>query len=499
MSNPARPTLPLYEALALLPEHTREISRLLHGMGAEAYIVGGAVRDLLMGRRPHDLDIAVRGDSRALAEAIAARFGGHAILMDRERGIVRVTVHLGDQVHTVDINPYVQSIDADLARRDFAINAMAVRLSGDGAYSELLDPYGGVRDLAAGLVRAVQPGIFAADPARLMRAPRLAAQLGFAIESATDAAIISHAPLISTIAPERVRDELLKLLAAPGAKDSVILLDRLQLLGVIIPEIYEGRGVTQPAEHYWDVFTHNVETVGQVERVVTAPAGSAPDLAFVPRFDGIAEHFGSEISDGHTRLTLLKLAGLLHDVAKPDTRTVEPGGRIRFLGHHLAGAEITVRILGRLRVGHKGVAHVRDMVESHLRPSQMAQPGNLPTPRATYRYYRDIGDAAIDTLYLNMGDYLAARGPTLKTDDWRRHCTVISHILKDASPRTSVEKWPTLVDGRDIIGTFAIQPGPEVGRLLEIVREAQATGEITTREDALTLIKSSLRSGGNGA
>ena len=135
------------------------------------------------------------------------------------------------------------------------------------------------------------------------------------------------------------------------------------------------------------------------------------------------------------------------------------------------------------------------MVEHHLRPSQMAQDGETPSRKAMYRYYRDLGDAAIDTLFLNLADYLAARGPELQSEEWVEHCRVIGHILRGGTVGETQESMPKLIDGNDIMEFFTIGPGPQVGLLLTKVHEAQAGGEIATREEALGLVESCLRLG----
>ena len=268
-------------------------------------------------------------------------------------------------------------------------------------------------------------------PGQAVTSARLAAQLQMEIVEETVSQIQRDAHLVTTIAGERVRDEFLKLLAEHVQRTPCAGWTTLVFCVGSYPN-WRGRNVIQPREHHWDVFNHLIETVGQVERLLQPDHW--PD-AFVseshPGFDSIHRHFAEEISDGHTRSTLLKLAGLLHDIAKPATKTVEDTGRIRFLGHHAEGAVMSARILSRLRLSGRGVELVRLMVHHHLRPSQMAHMDELPTRKAIYRYYRDVGDAAIDTLFLNMADYLAARGPQLGSDEWSAHRRVIQSIMSE--------------------------------------------------------------------
>ncbi|MCH7744676.1 MAG: HD domain-containing protein [Chloroflexi bacterium] len=465
--------------------------------------MGGLVRDALLGRAISDIDLAIESDTRSIGRELASSLGGKFVLLDDERDIVRIALRRRDGMCFVDISPVHNGILEDLGRRDFTIDAMAVSLeniTNEFAQESVIDPYGGLSDLREGTIRAVNISVFVDDPARLVRASRLAAQLRFNIAEETARQIRHDAHLVSTIAPERVREELLKLLAEPGAMDSIRGMDELGLLCEIIPELAQAKNVTQPKEHYWDVFNHLVETVGQVERILQQqPPDDDYVVEMMPRFDNMSKHFAEEFSDGHTRLTFLKLAGLLHDIAKPATRTVESTGRIRFLGHHSEGAEMTKGILQRLRFSKRAVESLSMMVQHHLRPGQMAQDGELPSGKAIFRYFRDTGDSAIDTLYLNMADYLAARGPLLSKREWSDYSQTVGHILREGLERKAPKSLPHLIDGHDIMEAFSLAPGPRVGELLGLAQEASAGGEISSKEDALEFVRNSLNAGGGSA
>ena len=486
-----------------LPEVTGVLARYFASRSIEAYVVGGALRDALLDRRTDDLDLAAATDVRVTGPHIAASLGGTYVPLDEARGIVRVVAPAKEGTSTIDISRLDAGIEEDLRRRDFTVDAMALplhRLGSGDLDRHLIDPLAGQSDLESRVVRAASPGAFAADPARLMRAPRLAAQLGFVIDEATVTRIRADARLLSGVAPERTRDELLKLLAELGATGSLRLLDELDLLCRVLPELSEARGVTQPREHHWDVFGHLVETPGQVERVIGPRPGHAGFIeSETPGFDGKEGYFAAEVSDGHSRRTLVKLAGLLHDVSKPATRTVEESGRIRFIGHHTEGAEVAEAVLDRLRLSRRGVELVALMVRYHLRPSQMAQRDEMPSGKAVYRYFRDVGDASVDTLFLNLADYLAARGPALGRDEWVQHCRLIGHILREGLERKAPEVLPKLVTGHDIMDVLRLGSGPRVGAILREVAEAVANGQITTRDEALELARANLEMRGTGA
>jgi len=296
--------------------------------------------------------------------------------------------------------------------------------------------------------------------------------------------ITRDAQLAATVSGERVRDEFLAILAMPGARDHLGLLDRLGLLTTLFPELGAAKGVVQPREHYWDVFQHLLETASAVERVIRRDDTDAVARE-VPWSDGLALHFAEVVSDGYDRAALLKLAALFHDVAKPETKAVDESGRTRFLGHPTRGATTVRDVLERLRMSRRGIDMVCTMVEDHMRPTQMSQGGDMPTRRAIYRYFRDVKDVAIDTLYLCLADYLAARGPLLALDDWQRHVRIVRYILETGLEEAPDKGKKWVVNGHDLMQVLSIGPGPFLGEVLDAVHEAQAAGEVGSREDAL--------------
>ena len=467
------------------------VDDFLTGQGIEAYLVGGLVRDVLLGRETADIDLAVSADALDVAAKAALALGGRYVLLDRENGIGRVV--LADKT-CLDLSTFEDDIEKDLARRDFTINAMAVnlrRMIAGIADIELIDPFKGREDLRRGVLRTVSETVFAVDAARLLRAVRLAAELGFKIDGLTEILIQHDAPLIAAVAGERVREELLRLLAVADGGQSLSYLDKLGLLTIIFPELAATKGVEQPKEHHWHVFEHSLKTVASVDFLLRQGKWEYTGedvLAAIPWPAVVAQHFAEEVSHGSTRRSLLKLAGLLHDIAKPQTRAVEADGKIRFLGHAPDGATVVAGMLERLRFSTKEIKLVETEIKHHMRPTQMTQQ-ELPTRRAIYRYFRDTGDAGTDILYLSLADHLAARGPGLVPAGWREHTRVVEYVLVQRFEQESIAHPPKLVDGNDLIAVFGLSPGAELGRSLEAVREAQAAGEIKTRQDALGYIK----------
>ena len=519
--------MPLIRRGNLFPTLAK-ISHVLATRKKQGYIVGGFIRDRLLKRHTNDIDIAVSGDATSIARKIAKEIGGRFVLLDDVNNIARVVVIKdGQQRKTAqdqelpgaewhfDFSSFTGEIRSDLARRDFTINAMAVELDQFVAASmatttssrksakaraekrpplKLIDPFSGKEDLRGKIVRRVSESIFEADAARLLRAVRLAAELNFTIESETESLIHHYSQTITEVPGERIREELLRLLTLPRAAYSLKYLDKLGLLLALVPELAEGKGVEQPTVHFWDVFEHSLQTVAAVEFLLRESDWEYSNedmLTSAPWSDEIDSHLSQEVSSGSNRRVLLKLGALFHDIAKPMTKSIDDTGRARFLGHAKQGAAITASILERLRFSNRETRLVESLVYHHLRPAQMAN-DELPTQRAIYRYFRDTGEAGIDILLIALADYLASRGPLASMEDWRKHCQLVNYILAEHDKQQAKILPVKLIDGNDIMNTFDLAPGSLIGRLLAMVNEAHASGELGTREEALALVQREL-------
>jgi poly(A) polymerase len=475
----------------------RSLLARVAGALPDALVVGGALRDVLSEGLPGDLDLVTTLDAQKGAEALAGALNGSVFTLDEDRRQYRVVLHGASHagVHEIDVSQ-IDDLEADLWRRDFTVDAMAAPIESDGSLGAVIDPTGGLNDLRSDVLRMVARQNLADDPLRLMRAARLATEREMTIEENTSAAIRHLAPRLSEAAAERKRDELLRILATPRSAQGLRLLDSLELLAELLPELMTAKGVEQPANyHYWDVFEHSIRAVQALDEMLTeASEASRPWLGPIFRegltpFDVNSYLAGN--AGGQARLTLLKLATLLHDNAKPETKSLEADGRVRFFGHSEAGAEKAGRICRRLRFGSRETAFVSKLVEEHLRPAQLSNQGP-PTPRALYRFFRDLGDAAPACLVLSLADAAAAAGPRLQPGDWRGQVAYTAYVLEHGMDSPTAHSKPRrLVKGDDLMAALGLQPGPEVGRLLSLVDEAYAVGEISTREQAIELARSS--------
>ncbi|MSQ34539.1 MAG: HD domain-containing protein [Dehalococcoidia bacterium] len=484
-----------------MPSFFNEAIAALRVRGIPAHVVGGAVRDLLLGRKPADLDVTISGPSRPVAVELAAALNAHLVPMDEERGHYRLMQRTGSG--WVDISSDNGDLEADLSRRDFSIGALAIPVerwpgdahvhSSDPALLGVIDPCGGLRDLRQRIVRVVSEKNVQDDPVRLIRAVRIATQLKFRIDDATRLIIRRNATSLGRSAPERVRDEVYAIFSGPSTETGIRVLDALGLLDLVFPEIAETRGITQPnSHHYWDVFEHLVHTVGRAEAVLDRRLRIFdPFIRLVPWGPELDGYFDEVVADGQTRTTFLRMSALLHDIAKPRCSSFDQDGRIRFLGHQEMGEEMSRHALERLRCSRKAVWHISTMVRHHLRPSQMVpvESAGWPSKRAVYRFWRDLEGVATDTLFLSMADHLGARGPKLDLRDWTRVAGIAGAILAAGFVTPGASKPFLLLDGNEIMAEFGLTPGPEVGLLLNMLREAEATGQVQDHEQALVYLR----------
>lgn len=479
------------DAVAILAR----LRTLLDSLGIECYIVGGYVRDGFLERADHDIDLVVPNNALEVARRVADALEATFVLLDEMHQVARVILWQNDESWYLDFATMRGSIEDDLNKRDFTIDAIAVHLdqfeSGWNTV-DIIDPLDGFTDLQGKKIKVVSESVFIDDPVRLLRAFRLAAELDFSIDDQTQDLLQRDCGLIASVSGERIREELGRVLETDKAADTLRYLNQNGLLDLLFPELAVSKGVEQPKEHYWNVFDHSMETVVAVERLLLALSKRGDLLDSLTFSADLARHFDEQIGGGLTRKALLKLEALLHDIAKPQTKAIHENGKMRFLGHAQQGATITDGILERLRFSNREKKIVTKVIDQHLRPGHLSNASELPTRRAIYRYFRDTGDVGIDTLFLSLADHLATRGPTLEMGAWLEHVDVTQYMLTKRYEEEQTVSPPKLVDGHVLMEKLGLDPGPVVGRLLEAVREAQASGEITTEEDALDFVRKEL-------
>ena len=480
----------------------KQLSSYLSTYDCSAYLVGGCLRDSLLNQPIHDLDLVTTQSPHTIGPKLAKDLRGTYVPLTSKPDIGRIILNPIDNCNgsslkslnrttafTIDMSHLLGEITTNLATRDFTVDSMAlnIKYSHSPEWRDLiLDPLNGTKDLFSKKIRATSPFTFTEDPCRLLRAVRLAAQLGFIIEPNTATNIKTNAHLVINVSGERIRDELLNIFSRNGTMAQLNVLDRLGVLCQILPELALTKGVTQPPAHYWNVWEHLLHTVETAELITKGHQNSAI-YSLAPWTHESERYFDQIVSDGHTRRTILKLTALLHDIAKPQTKAKDGSGRTRFLGHSELGAEMATERLKELRLSSNGISMVSKMIEQHLRPSSMRQGSSYPTKRAVFRYFTTLGDLAVDTIYLALADYLAAKGPNLLPDQWAEHAKIMTHILELGREQITISATERLVTGRDLMEYLNLGSGPRIGHLLNVIEEARAAGEISTTEEALAL------------
>lgn len=433
-------------------------------------MVGGAVRDWALGRPVKDVDLAVEGDVAAFGRTLAHDIGGHFFVMHPASLTARVVRPDGAWL---DLVPLTDSLEANLRRRDFTVNAMAappeefaeaLRMKPPASRPKwLVDPVGGWDDLKSEVIRAANPRAIEEDTVRAVRGLRLAVTCGFTLEAATEALIRGAAPALASAAPERVRDEWLLALEAPEPVVAVRLSAGLGILDVVLPEWREMSGVEQNGYHHLDVWEHTLAVLGH------AGTHDLPDDLRTR----VSDWTNETLTAPHRRLGLYRLAILLHDSGKPPTRSADSeDGRIHFFGHERVGAVIATEWARRWKLSSRERTFVADTVGLHMRPGALTT-GNV-SPRAIRRFFRDAGHAVPGLLLLNVADRLGALGPETTEAEFRAQADGSWRLMRQWFDSLAATTLPLPVSGRDLMSAFGLAPGPTVGRLLAELQEIHA-------------------------
>ncbi|HEY1565537.1 MAG TPA: HD domain-containing protein [Solirubrobacteraceae bacterium] len=438
----------------------------------DAWLVGGTVRDRVLGRETADFDVATAGSAGDIARALGRAAGGFAFELSEAFGAWRIVAH--DRTWQVDVLPLNgATIEEDLGRRDLTINAIAAPLGSRG----YVDPFGGLEDLSMRRLRAVSPVAFERDALRTLRLARLACELGFEVDPATKGLARSAAPGLSAVAPERVFAELRRVVCAPAALAGLELMDAIGVTDVILPELSALRGVEQSRFHHLDVSDHTRSVLAEVIALEADPERVAGENVRV-----LARFLDEPLANDLTRAQALRFGALLHDIAKPQTRAVTPQGRVTFMGHDQAGARLSAEILGRLRASERLREHVAALTRHHLRLGFLVHEMPL-SRRAVYDYLHVTAPVAVDVTVLSVADRLATRGDNADRAI-ASHLELARHMLAEGLAWAAHPPRPP-VRGDELAEALGIKPGPLVGDLLAELEAASFSGEVATREEAI--------------
>jgi putative nucleotidyltransferase with HDIG domain len=451
-------------------ELAREILR-----GSRCWVVGGAVRDELLGAPPStDLDLVIAGEVAPAARALARAAGATAFSLSDEFGAWRVVART--RGWQADLNPLRgASVEADLRLRDFTINAIARPLGG----GELIDPLGGAADLASRRLRIVAPNALTADPLRALRLVRLACELDLSADEQAREAARRAAPGLAQVASERIYAELRRVIASERVGGGVRLALELGLCAVVLPELETLRGVQQSRYHHLDVLDHTLAVLDCVVELQREPGA----LLGSEHGDAVRALLARPLADELTRGDALRFGALVHDIAKPQTRTVAPDGRIGFPGHDGLGAELSRAILGRLRAAERMRAHVAALTRNHLRLGFLVPHAPL-SRRELYAYLDACDPVWADVTLLSVADRLATRGARSE-EAIERHLDLARAVIGEALHWQDDGRPAALVRGDQLARALGLAPGPIIGELLAAIAQEAFAGELHSAEDAM--------------
>jgi poly(A) polymerase len=452
-----------------------------------AWIVGGALRDELLGRPVRDVDVAVAGDPAGPARELAARLRGPVFRLSEEFGAWRVIDRRHDLVW--DFAPLQgDTIEDDLAKRDFTVNSMArpVELAALGseppAAAELIDPLGGRADIESRTLRVLGPGAYERDPLRALRLPRFAAELGFEPDAETERLTRAAAPRTAEAAGERVFAELRRLVIADGAVAGLQLADRLGVLDAVLPELAQLHDVEQSHYHHKDVYGHTLEVLEQQIEV----EGQLEEL-FGPDSARLRAVLDEPLSDELTRGEALRFGALVHDIGKPVTRDVRADGRITFMGHDKVGEGMVRDLCRRLRTSERFARFLAGLTRHHLVLGFLVHERPLD-PDQVYLYLRRTAPVEVEVTLLSCADRLATRGR--RADEATAEHLDLARELMSAALDWREQGPPRVpVRGDELARELGIEPGPELGRLLRELEQAAYAGRADTREQAIALAR----------
>ena len=462
----------------------KTFDQVIRELGIPAYLCGGTVRDLLLGRPFKDVDVVLQDRVFTIAQSFANKINAPYFVLDKERQIARVVCGGGNWDFSGFRN---HTIEGDLRKRDFTINALAVLW--DDFYPEkkltkLIDPFSGYQDLQNKIIRVVTTASLPEDPLRMLRAFRIQAELHFGIDSQVLDQIEQQHSGIENVAEERVTEELDRILLQPDSAKAWDALGKSALFGSIFPEMQPMHGCEQGGYHHLDVWSHTVDSMVYFEDLLLRIE------EFFPQHASFLQEYLNSAPGTLQRKQLLKWALLLHDIGKPATRELKEPGRWRFHGHDHVGADMAEKLLKRLKFSRKDTQVISMMVEHHLRPLNLFK----LEERDYYKFFRAVGQETIGIILMAYADMNSARGPLAhpaRMDEYRSLMADLFSFYREVYyPAVNT---PELIKGRDLMVLFQMKPGPQLGAILKEVREAQLSGSIQTREQAVDLASKLLK------
>jgi len=467
--------------------------------GVPVYLVGGAVRDALLGLKVNDFDFLVPDNSLLLAKKVRRKLGAVGFTLDDERQTARLILDQGKaEEFILDFVSFTGgSLLEDLRSRDFTINTLAIDLNHP---DELIDLLGGERDLRDKRLRAASFRSMELDPLRVLRGVRLSLAYQLTAEPETFALMRNSVPGLERVSGERVRDELFKIFDLEDLENAFRQMEALGAVEQLFPELIAARQVPAFPPHVHDLWTHTLRVVFYLKafwdffRFGRMPGANEflrqACETLQPFASRLKEWFIHPVQGNRSRWSLLLLAALYHDSGKPHAQTEDARGKTRFIGHDRVSAALVSKRAQALMLGRLEMEYLQLVTANHMRLHFFSKEGTELTDRAVYRYFRDLGEAGVDVALLSLADVLAAFESTLEPANWQRELQAVLALLEAWFSKQGQVVAPTmLLNGDDLQREFGLQPVALIGRLLEELREAQAAGEIYSRAEAVKFVE----------
>lgn len=465
------------------------------------YFVGGCVRDAKLGKQIHDIDLLVMDKPREAAKATARFLDCPFYALDEERDIWRVLYSDGSDKTFIDFSaPRASDLADDLRLRDFTINAMAVPLA---APEKLIDPLNGSTDLAKKILRQCSSTAFHDDPLRCLRALRFAVSFQLLIEPKTREALKAEAVHLGKVSSERIRDEFVALTSARKVSGAMRLADALGILHHLFPELDGLRTSPHNDERVGTIWTHTLSVVEGMELIwdVLYQSSAVPNVdSFVQvqtkailrkHIPDLQNLYDQEVTPGRKKISLLYWAALFHDVGKAVIQpTTLEDFSIAYPQHEIIGAEIFETIGKKLKLSSDEISRITMMVRNHMLLHQLAKGLGDLSPLGLYRLFREFGVTLLDICFVGLADTLGKFLLNPPLPKWQSELETCDLILNTwFKEQTAIVDPPKLVDGNEIMEWLGLEAGPEVGRKLEQIREAQVQGKVMTRDEAYAFVR----------
>lgn len=470
----------------------KKIARLSEQLQIKAYLVGGAVRDIFMPAEDMnsiEWDFAVNKDAFVLGKVLADILKSPYIVLDKAKRTVRVLYKDDHCNYELDFTDFRgQTLRADLKMRDFTINTLCINVqqvvNEEINQDIIVDLFEAKKDIQAKYVRLTRKENFKDDPLRILRGFSFCAQFGLRFEKKTFSLIKNNVKNLVDVSGERISDELAKIFLTPRSYLHVVKLDSVGVLDVLFPEISKLRGMDQGLFHHLDAWQHSLQTLAQLEKLLRQLSKKIPK-----KYEHcVWKYLNQEITNKRPRIWLLKLACILHDIGKAQTRTQASDGRIHFYIHEKIGAEMASNIGRRLKLSNREVTVLKNCLFFHLRVGQLAS--RKPTSRTLFRFFRDVREDAVLILLLTIADRWAMRGKLSRDKRFTFSETeVFKMIIQFFKDQQRKPTQPLLLNGNEIMNCLHLSPGPLIGKILRVVEEAQAVKEIKNKQEAKRLAK----------